>query len=69
METNRIGQDIRKARRSLGLSQSVFLRLYNHSVEPRHRITQATLSRYETGSVIPPADKYIRLLSLHLLHK
>jgi transcriptional regulator with XRE-family HTH domain len=62
--TNEVGTEIKRIREKMGLNQIQFCALYNNIEPLKLRIHQSLLSRYEQGSTIPPADKYLKFKSL-----
>ena len=59
-----IGESIRKPRRALDLTQEQLVDLFNNSAPFELRLSRNNLSKYETGDVMPPADKYLKLMSI-----
>ena len=62
--SSEIAHTILSVRAALGLTQAQFCAVYNATEPRRLRIHQSVLSRYENGRVIPPTDKYLKLLDL-----
>lgn len=59
-----IGQQIKKVRKSLGLTQQGFADRFNSVCPPSLATTRADIARYETGRNSVPAEKYVVFLSL-----
>ena len=63
IDTN-IPKIIKRARTAAGLSQKNLVALYNKTEPVDNRLDRPLLSRYETGRVMPKADKYIKLMAI-----
>lgn len=59
-----IAEEVRDIRRSLGLTQEKFCDLFNRTEPVDVQINQSALSRYESGDVMPPADKFAKILGM-----
>ena len=60
-----VPETIRYIRYNMKLNQTDFCDLYNEWDPKQLRLNQPTLSRYETGLVMPPADKFAKIQDLH----
>ena len=59
-----VAETIKGIREALKLTQTQFCALFN-TLEPLNlKIDQPLLSKYESGDVVPPGDKYQKFLNL-----
>jgi len=54
MESNKLGAEIRRTRMSMGLTIVAFAALVE--------LPWQTVQAYETGRVVPPTDRFLRIL-------
>ena len=59
-----IAEKIKNTRLSMNLTQRQFCALFNARPPKELNLKQSLLSRYESGEVTPPADKYNKILEL-----
>ena len=59
-----IPEKIKMVRESLRLTQNQFVALFNATEPKEVTLSQSLLSRYEAGTVIPPGDKFNKILEL-----
>lgn len=59
-----IADNIMEIRRKLGLTQDAFCSRYNQFAPKHLKINRSTLSKYESGDIMPPADKYLKILEM-----
>ena len=59
-----IAQDIRQVRKALGLSQRAFAQLFNRRAPIGLKTHSRNISKYETGKMACPTDKYLKFMSL-----
>ena len=65
LKKNLIGTMIKGHRHSLGLTQIQFVELCNATEPTALRIChQSNLSRYESGKNMPPADMFMKIMTL-----
>ena len=53
---------IRRARETTRLTQEEFTRQLDTSEPVALRINRVTLSKYENGVIVPPADKFLKIM-------
>jgi len=61
-----IGEDIRKVRLSLGLTQEAFAERFNELPDGL-KTSRTDIVKYENGATKCPADKYVKFLNLSKL--
>ena len=63
-DKTKIGLQIKKVRKQLGLTQHGFAAFFNKHCPANLATTRADIARYETGKNSIPAEKYVVFLSL-----
>ena len=63
--SNKIGIMIKEHRKTLGLTQIQFVKMFNETEPIALRVAhQSNLSRYESGVNMPPADIFLKIMGL-----
>lgn len=60
---NQIGDDIRRVRKALNLTQGALAEAFN-AIQDGLTTSRIDILKYENGTNVPPGDKYVKIMNM-----